>query len=149
MSAHSSRNQQEASRDRSCRVRHSTAINIPAELHVSGLLDDRLAPDIETTLYRIAQEALTNVAKHSRATRVEVMLERQGDSVLLIVEDDGVGFDTGVRGGRFGLLGMQERAALLGATIEIESEPGRGTTILVRMAAGTPADTVTPTVDHA
>ena len=58
-----------------------------------GLLDDRLASEAETTLYRIAQEALTNVAKHSRATRVDVILERQADSVLLIVEDDGVGFD--------------------------------------------------------
>ncbi len=71
----------------------SRRVSIPAELHTSGLLDERLSPDAETTLYRIAQEALTNVAKHSRASRVDVILERQADSVRLIVEDDGVGFD--------------------------------------------------------
>ena len=70
--------------------------NVAAELHTSGLLDDRLASEVETALYRIAQEALNNVAKHSRARRVEVILERRPDCVLLIVEDDGVGFaDTG------------------------------------------------------
>jgi two-component system sensor histidine kinase UhpB len=116
----------------------SRRVNIPAELHTSGLLDDRLSPDAETTLYRVAQEALTNIAKHSRATRVDVLLERQADQVHLIVEDDGVGFDAGdaaqSRGG-FGLLGMQERAALVGATVEIESTSGKGTTVFLRMAA--------------
>jgi signal transduction histidine kinase len=100
------------------------------------LLDERLASDVETALYRIAQEALTNVAKHARAQRVEVLLERRPDCVLLIVEDDGVGFDaTKLAGGRhgFGLVGMQERAALVGARLEIETTPGQGTTILVRM----------------
>ncbi len=71
----------------------SSRVGISAELHTSGLLDARLPPDVETTLYRIAQEALTNVAKHSRATRVDVILERRPEHVLLIVEDDGVGFD--------------------------------------------------------
>ena len=111
--------------------------NVAAELHTSGLLDDRLAPEVETALYRIAQEALNNVAKHSRARRVEVILERRPDCVLLIVEDDGVGFadtdgDKERRG--YGLVGMQERAALVGASLQIESTPGKGTTILVRMA---------------
>jgi signal transduction histidine kinase len=105
---------------------------------VSGLVDDRLAPDVETTLYRVAQEALTNAAKHSQATRVEVILERKGDSVVLIVEDNGVGFEADARsepdGDGFGLLGMQERASLIGATVEIESTPGKGTTIFLRMA---------------
>jgi PAS domain S-box-containing protein len=111
---------------------------ISAELHTSGLLDDRLASEAETTLYRIAQEALTNVAKHSRAENVDVILERRADHVLLIVEDDGVGFDPGAAGTAaqgFGLLGMQERASLVGATLQIESAAGKGTTILVRMAA--------------
>jgi PAS domain S-box-containing protein len=115
----------------------SKRVGIPVELHTSGLIDDRLPSETETTLYRIAQEALTNVAKHSRASSVEVILERRADSVLLIVEDDGVGFETtnggdGVRG--FGLLGMKERAALVGATLEIESAPGSGTTVLLRMS---------------
>ena len=110
---------------------------IAAELHTSGLLDDRLASEVETALYRIAQEALNNVAKHSRARRVEVILERRPDCVLLILEDDGVGFAGADDGGAhqgYGLVGMRERAALVGATLEIESTPGKGTTILVRIA---------------
>jgi PAS domain S-box-containing protein len=110
---------------------------VAAEVHTSGLLDDRLASEVETALYRIAQEALNNVAKHARAQRVEVLLERRPDCVLLIIEDDGVGFDVAkAAGGRhgFGLAGMQERAALVGANLEIETTPGQGTTILVRMA---------------
>jgi PAS domain S-box-containing protein len=117
----------------------SKRVAIPAELHLSGLLDERLPPDAETTLYRIAQEALTNVARHARATRVEVMLERQGDVVLLTVEDDGVGFepdDTGTTAGGFGLLGMHERAALVGAQVQIESARGKGTTVLLRLRTG-------------
>ena len=119
----------------------SKRADIHAELHTSGLLDDRLSSEAETTLYRIAQEALTNAAKHSRAANVEVILERRHDHVLLIVEDDGVGFDYGeasVAGRGFGLQGMQERAALGGASLEIESAAGKGTTILVRMASTTP-----------
>ena len=120
----------------------SKRVRMSAELHTSGLLDDRLAAETETALYRIAQEALTNVAKHSNASKVDVILERRADHVLLVVEDDGVGFDfddAGRRGEGFGLLGMQERAALVGANLQIESTPGEGTTILVRMAVGSPA----------
>jgi len=116
----------------------SKRVDIHARLHTSGLLDDRLPSEAETTLYRIAQEALTNVAKHSRAANVEVILERRPDHVLLVVEDDGVGFDYGKASGAgrgFGLRGMQERAALGGASLEVESSTGKGTTILVRMAS--------------
>jgi two-component system sensor histidine kinase UhpB len=113
----------------------SERVNIAVELHTSGLLDDRLPSEVETTLYRIAQEALNNVAKHARARSVEIILERRADHVLLIIEDDGVGFETAETTARqgFGLLGMQERAALVGATLQIEST-GDGTTILLRMA---------------
>jgi signal transduction histidine kinase len=124
-------------------------VNIRAELHTSGLVDDRLAPDVETTLYRIAQEALTNVAKHSRAARVEVILERRPDQVLLIVEDDGLGFDpaaTRTAHQGFGLVGMQERAALVGATLEIEAAAGKGTTVLLRMAAPRASDDASATI---
>jgi PAS domain S-box-containing protein len=118
----------------------SQRAHIAAELHTSGLLDDRLAPEVETALYRIAQEALNNVAKHSSARRVEVILERRAECVLLILEDDGVGFEpahsAADRHG-FGLVGMQERAALVGASLAIESTPGKGATILVRMAVPT------------
>jgi PAS domain S-box-containing protein len=116
----------------------SERARISCELRAFGLLDNRLASEAETTLYRIAQEALTNVAKHSRAKHVDVILERRADQVLLIVEDDGVGFDPEESGSTrqgFGLLGMQERASLVGAMLQVESSPGKGTTILVRMAA--------------
>lgn len=117
-------------------------VGIPASLHTSGLLDERLSPDLETTLYRIAQEALNNAAKYSRARHVEVILERRSDSVVLVVEDDGVGFDadSAVTGRGFGLVGMQERAALVGGTLEIESSPGKGTTILARIAVSAGAN---------
>jgi PAS domain S-box-containing protein len=126
----------------------SDRVGIAATVHTSGLLDYRLTPDAETALYRIAQEALTNVAKHARAKNVEVILERRADHVLLAIEDDGVGFDPAAgedRGQAFGLLGMQERAALVGATLEIESSSGQGTTVLVRLAAVTAA---TPVRDY-
>jgi PAS domain S-box-containing protein len=122
----------------------SRRVHVSAELHTTGLLDERLASETETALYRIAQEALTNIAKHSQAKNVEIILERRPDHVVLIVEDDGVGFDPGETAGRdargFGLIGMQERATLIGATLQIESTVGSGTTIFVRMAASRPAD---------
>lgn len=121
--------------------------DVAAEVHTSGLLDDRLTSEVETALYRIAQEALNNVAKHARAKRVEVILERRPGCVLLIVEDDGVGFDAArPAAGRhgFGLVGMRERATLVGASLEIETTPGHGTTILVRMAV----TSETPVVEH-
>ena len=116
----------------------SKRVKISAELHTSGLLDERLPSEAETTLYRIAQEALTNVAKHSDARKVDVILERQPDAVVLIVEDNGVGFDPATASGSkhgFGLLGMHERASMVGAVLQIESTPGAGTTVLLRMAA--------------
>ena len=125
----------------------STRVSIPAELHTAGLTTDRLGSEIETTLYRIAQEALNNIAKHASAGNVEIILERRQNHVSLVVEDDGVGFDLGgVDADRrgFGLLGMQERAALVGATLHIESAPGEGTTILVRMPT-----TPMTTIEHA
>ena len=125
----------------------SVRVSVSAELHTAGLTTDRLGSEIETTLYRIAQEALNNIAKHARAGHVEIILERRPDHVSLIVEDDGVGFDPGgVDADRrgFGLLGMQERAALVGATLQIESAPGEGTTVLVRMPT-----TPLTTIEHA
>jgi len=120
----------------------SARVGIAATLHSSGLLDERLPPDTETALYRIAQEALTNVAKHANASNVEIVLERRGSNVLLVIEDDGKGFEPGTErsGHGFGLLGMRERAALVGASLEIEASPGAGTTIFVRMTVEASAD---------
>jgi signal transduction histidine kinase len=91
----------------------------------------RLAAEVETTLYRIVQEALTNVVKHAAATRASVTLTRKGASVLAVVEDDGRGFDVAAAGnGGLGLVGMRERLALLGGRLTIEASPGSGTTLV-------------------
>jgi two-component system CheB/CheR fusion protein len=96
---------------------------------------ERFSPQVETNLYRIAQEALNNCAKHSRCSRAEILLERRESHLALIIEDDGSGFDPQKvkREGHWGLLGMRERAALLGGALEIESASGKGTTIFVRV----------------
>jgi PAS domain S-box-containing protein len=111
---------------------------IHAQLHVSGIDPNRVTDEIQTALYRILQEALNNVAKHSRATHVQILLEGRSDRVSLIVEDDGRGFDTAaafVDGAKpLGLVGMRERAALLGGTLDVES-PGRGTRVVARIPA--------------
>lgn len=113
---------------------------IAAEFHASGLRRKRLEPDLETNLYRVTQEALNNTLKHARASNASVLLEVRKKSVILIVEDDGVGFDAAATkkrmpGTGLGLVGMRERAALFGGTVEIESAPNRGTTIFARIPA--------------
>jgi signal transduction histidine kinase len=108
---------------------------IPIEFQAVGLDQQRLPPDVETALYRIMQEALTNVIRHAEAHSVNVLLENRGKSVVLIVEDDGKGFDVSeVMGPRLdeknlGLYGMQERTSLVMGTLTIESTPGKGTAI--------------------
>ena len=110
---------------------------ISAELHTSGMEKDRLTSEIETVLYRIMQEALTNIAKHAGAEHVDMLLERRNDHISLIVEDDGVGFEAeqafGAGDKGLGLIGMRERAALVGGTLEIESSMGNGATVVVRI----------------
>ena len=109
-------------------------------MHSIGLAPVDLSDEIETALYRIGQEALNNVAKHSQARNVAILIDRRSDRVSLIVEDDGIGFDTAARLGsrqRFGLVGMRERATLLGGTLDVESSPGNGTTLAARIPAPT------------
>jgi PAS domain S-box-containing protein len=113
---------------------------VAARLHASPAADQRVAPEVETTLYRLAQEALNNVAKHARADHVDVVLVHRDESLSLIIEDNGIGFDVATlekSGRRLGLIGMRERAALVHADLQIESAPGRGTTVIVRTAAAT------------
>ena len=115
---------------------------IRAEFRAVGIERERLGPATETTFYRIAQEALNNAAKHATASRVDVIVERRDGEAVLVVEDDGVGFDPGdldKGGAGMGLVGMRERAALIGATLLLESSPGEGTTVFVRQAAADPA----------
>lgn len=113
---------------------------VPAETHVAGFGpgETRLPPQTETCLYRVAQESLNNVYKHAQAARVSVILERRDGYAVLVVEDDGVGFHTSEAtkqegGRRLGLIGMRERAVLLGGSVEVESEPGKGTTVFARV----------------
>jgi signal transduction histidine kinase len=95
---------------------------------------DRLPAEIETALYRIVQESLTNIVKHARAASVSVVLTRKDDSVSVVVEDDGVGFEPHrAREGGIGLAGMRERVALLGGRLAIESRPGAGTTFVAEV----------------
>ncbi|HLM60926.1 MAG TPA: PAS domain S-box protein [Pyrinomonadaceae bacterium] len=111
---------------------------IKAELLRTSLKKIRLAPTIETNLYRIVQEALNNIHKYASATNVEVILEKRDDLIVLIIEDNGVGFnpkDKKKLSKGLGLTGMKERAELMGGTFEIESEIGRGTTVFIRIQA--------------
>ncbi len=98
-----------------------------------GLEVIRFAPEVETALYRVIQEALTNITKHAAARLVSVVVERHSGSAIVVVEDDGVGFDPDalVSAGRLGLLGMQERVTLVGGSLQIEAAPQAGTSIRV------------------
>jgi two-component system, chemotaxis family, CheB/CheR fusion protein len=112
---------------------------IAVDFQTIGLEEQRLPASIETTLYRVAQEALTNVIKHAQATRVSLIIERRTDAVHMIVEDNGAGFDadavrhTAHAEHRLGLVGMAERVAHVSGTLAIESTPGRGTEVFVRI----------------
>jgi PAS domain S-box-containing protein len=112
---------------------------IEVDFQSRGLDQRRLDPEVETTVYRVVQEALTNVAKHAEAAHVALILEHRSDHLLAIVEDDGRGFDaeavlgSPAFGGRMGLVGMKERASLVGGVIQVESSPDNGTALLIRI----------------
>jgi signal transduction histidine kinase len=108
-----------------------TGISVAFE---SMLPSGRLAPEVETALYRIVQESLTNIVKHARADSVSIVLGRKADSVSVVVEDDGVGFDPDrAREDGLGLIGMRERVSLLGGRLAVESRPGAGTTFVAEV----------------
>jgi signal transduction histidine kinase len=117
------------------RLSETFADQADVEVHVQAVLgEERLPREIETALYRIVQEALTNVIKHANARTVSVVLTRQGDRVAVVIEDDGRGFDPGAQPGEgLGLVGMRERIALVDGRLSIESGAGRGTTIAVEV----------------
>jgi signal transduction histidine kinase len=95
----------------------------------AALGQERLPTDTETALYRLVQEALTNVVKHAAATRVNIVLTRRGGGVSVVIEDDGQGFDqSSIGNDSLGLVGMRERLALLDGTLTVETRPGSGTT---------------------
>ncbi|BDG06864.1 ATP-binding protein [Anaeromyxobacter oryzae] len=108
-----------------------------------GELDRRLPPEMETALFRICQETMSNVARHSKASAVLVQVGVEGDEIHIDIEDDGRGFDPDAaarREGRrpWGLMGIRERAEILGGTARVDSSPGQGTRVLVRIPL--PAD---------
>jgi signal transduction histidine kinase len=106
---------------------------IETGLFVHGMPEGtRLPGPAETTLYRIVQESLTNIARHAGASQVGIVVHRISGGVQIIIEDDGAGFDAdeAFRRGRLGLLGMRERAEMAGGTLEIESSPGHGATVI-------------------
>ncbi len=98
----------------------------------ANLGDARLPAEVETALYRLVQEALTNVVKHSRASHVSISLVRKAKSVSAVIEDDGIGF-TEPSGEGLGLIGMRERVGLLDGRLEVESRSGHGTTIVAEV----------------
>jgi signal transduction histidine kinase len=108
-----------------------TALDVQVE---AILGDERLPDEIESALYRIVQEALTNVIKHAQATTVSVVLTKKGNGVVAVIEDDGRGFDPSQAvDGALGLVGMRERIALLGGRVTIESSEAGGTTVAVEV----------------
>jgi signal transduction histidine kinase len=125
--------------------RTQTSLEIDARIQLdfeSGRAPDRLALDLETAIYRLVQEALTNIAKHAEASRVRVEVVEEEGHVTALIEDDGVGFDHVEQHAGFGLPGMRERVQLAGGELRIESERERGTriesTFAVRRSAETP-----------
>ncbi|MBT6176619.1 MAG: PAS domain S-box protein [Deltaproteobacteria bacterium] len=121
---------------------YSKAHRVMVDVHLRGVdAENRLPLVVETTLYRILQEALTNIAKHAEATTASIIVERQGSKVRAIIEDDGRGFDLSESEGvttldmshGLGLHGIRERAALLKGWVTVESTPGMGTTLYVHL----------------
>ena len=109
----------------------SSGIRVDLEARLG---QERLPGEVETTVYRIVQEALTNVVKHAEAKNVSILLVRRHDVVTTVIEDDGIGFETGAaRGDSLGLAGIRERVELHDGRLTIESAPGAGTTLRVEV----------------
>ena len=114
----------------------SDTFGVPAIFHSTGIPAGALSPQVETHLYRIVQEALNNTAKYAAAGQVTVLLGRRSDGIVLMVEDNGCGFDLEAarRGGQgLGLVGMRERAQIIGGRLEVETAPDSGTSIFVHV----------------
>jgi two-component system, chemotaxis family, sensor kinase Cph1 len=107
--------------------------------YFASMPKERLSSDVETNLYRIVQEALNNIQKHARASEVIISLKQHDSQVILTVQDDGVGIRENeepihtTESGGFGLMGMRERAAVIGGEFELDSRPGEGTCVTVRL----------------
>lgn len=104
---------------------------IRIEFESIGMRERRLTPNVETAIFRVVQESLTNVIMHAQANRVDVVISRNNDTVTVIIEDNGIGFfpSVAMNGEHLGLFGMRERIEMLGGTLAVESEPGKGTIV--------------------
>ena len=112
-------------------VKESGALDVQVETRLGS---ERLLPEVETAVYRIVQEALTNVVKHASAQRVSIVVTRMPEKVMVLIEDDGSGFDPDVGPGEgLGLLGMRERVQLLDGSLAIDAQRGSGTTLAVEL----------------
>ncbi|KUO49385.1 MAG: hypothetical protein APF76_08415 [Desulfitibacter sp. BRH_c19] len=115
------------------------SLGVDVDFQAIGITGIELPPEIKLTIYRIVQEALTNIAKYSRATEASVIIEKRGNKLMAIIEDNGVGFDvekifnSSIKEKKLGLHGMWERANLLGGQLTIESTLGQGTTIYLHI----------------
>ena len=111
---------------------------IEVDLRVAGV-EQRLPPEVEFTLFRIVQESVRNIERHSQALKAEISVGFDEDKIRVSVSDNGKGFQLSgslvdlVHTGKLGLAGMEERARLLNGSIKIESEPGKGTTVMVEI----------------
>ncbi|MGH3070709.1 MAG: GAF domain-containing sensor histidine kinase [Gaiellaceae bacterium] len=115
------------------RLRDTFSEQTGMRVDLESQLGGRLPSDVETALYRIVQEALTNVVKHAQASSVSIVLAQTNRAVTAVIEDDGRGFDPEERVDGLGLLGMDERLALLGGKLKLESSPGAGATIVAEV----------------
>ncbi len=116
-------------------VREASGLDVEADI---GPVDPFLAPDARLALYRVVQEALSNVIRHSGAARARLRLSLENGLVSAVIEDDGRGFSEGrvtERGSGLGLVGMRERASMIGGRVTIESTPGEGTRIRIDVPA--------------
>ncbi len=117
------------------KLRVIDGLEVELNLEISQVRE-YLGANAESMLYRAVQEALANVARHSAARRVEVAIRPREGAIEAIVRDDGVGFDAGSASGGFGLLGIRERAMLMGGALELQTAPGAGTTVRFVMPLG-------------
>jgi signal transduction histidine kinase len=112
--------------------------HLDVQFETVGIEGVQLPGDLETALFRIVQESLTNVALHAQASRVDVLLNRRNGSLVMTVEDNGIGFnpDEPAHPDRLGLFGMRERIEMLGGRLVVESAPGKGTMISAEVPCG-------------
>lgn len=123
----------------------SRTTGIAVDVHASHG-PDRLPMAVESAVYRVVQEGLTNIARHSGSTRAGIVVERRNGDLVTVIEDSGVGFElesiTRVPGRQLGLRGIRERAELLGGSMDVETSPGEGTTLFVRIPINHSAEAV-------